>query len=53
MTYWDDFQVMPIAQKADLAWGSGRLPGYWNKGHESAERPCSWTSDVARSPSAA
>ncbi len=48
-TYWDDFQVMPIAQKADGMGFEADLPAYWTKVNESGAT-LSWTSDVARSP---
>lgn len=49
-TYWDDFQVMPIAQVADgMGFENAELPAYWTKANETGST-LSWTSDVARSP---
>lgn len=48
-TYWDDFQVMPIAQVANGMGFEADLPAYWTKANETGAT-LAWTSDVARSP---
>ncbi len=48
-TYWDDFQVMPIASVANGMGFEADLPAYWTKANETGST-LAWTSDVARSP---
>jgi hypothetical protein len=48
-TYWDDFQVMPIAQVANGMGFEADLPAYWTKANETGST-LAWTSDVSRSP---
>jgi hypothetical protein len=50
MTYWDDFQVVPIAQQmAGNGFENAEMPAYWTKANES-EATLSWTDEQARSP---
>ena len=48
-TYWDDFQVMPIAQIADGMGFEADMPAYWTKANEGGAN-LAWVGDVARSP---
>ncbi len=49
-TYWDDFQVVPIAQvMAGNGFENAELPAYWTKMNE-ADAELTWTGDVSRSP---
>jgi len=48
-TYWDDFQVMPIAQIAANTGFESDMPAYWAKANEGGSN-LAWVSDVFRSP---
>ncbi len=49
-TYWDDFQIMPIAQVAEgTGFENAEKPAYWTKANE-AGATVAWTGEVYRSP---
>ena len=48
--YWDDFQVVPIAQTmAGNGFENAEMPAYWTKGNE-GDAAIEWTDQVFRSP---